>query len=80
MQTRIQAVGNALTVQIPEAIVDALHLNSDSTVELRIANGCIEIAPADTRRRELEELVRGITDENRHPETCMGPAVGREVI
>jgi antitoxin component of MazEF toxin-antitoxin module len=72
MQSRIQAVGNTLSVQIPEAIFNALHLKSDSTVELRIAGEGIEIATADARQRELAELVSRITDENRHPETYMG--------
>lgn len=31
-------------------------------------------------RYTLDELVAGITDQNRHPETDWGPDVGREVL
>jgi antitoxin MazE len=32
------------------------------------------------RKYTLEELVRGITPENRHEETDFGPPVGRETL
>jgi antitoxin component of MazEF toxin-antitoxin module len=30
------------------------------------------------RRFDLEDLINGITDQNRHPETDWGPPVGNE--
>ncbi len=41
----------------------------------------IRISKAPTQRRyTLEELVQGITSENRHEEINFGPPVGRELL
>ena len=38
----------------------------------------VEVLPARDRLM-LEELLEGITEENRHPETDWGPPVGEEI-
>jgi antitoxin MazE len=34
--------------------------------------------PRKRRRYDLEQLIEGITEENRHPEIAWGPPVGNE--
>lgn len=78
MRARIQKWGNSLAVRIPKALAAEADLDQDSEVELSLVDGSLVIAPAPTRFT-LEELVAGITDENRHGETDWGKPVGKEV-
>jgi antitoxin component of MazEF toxin-antitoxin module len=44
-----------------------------------LANGTSVEVTVSRRKPTLEELVAGITDENRHDEVDWGPPVGNEV-
>jgi len=80
MQVKIQKWENSLAVQIPKTYVLETQLKSDSFVNMWLSNGQIIIDP--TRRPEsltLDELLAGVTDENRHSEIKTGHAVGKEV-
>jgi len=41
-------------------------------------NGLVEVIPLPDDELTLEQLLEGITPENRHPETDWGPDVGNE--
>lgn len=73
----IRKWGNSAAIRIPSALLDAAGLKPDDPVELREEKGRIVIEKA--RRLTLEELVAGITPENRHDEVDWGPPVGKEI-
>jgi antitoxin MazE len=77
VQTQIGKWGNSLAVRIPLAYVREAHLDEGMTVELSITDGRLIVTPVRPTY-SLEELVAGITDENRHAETDWGEPVGNE--
>ena len=78
MRSKIQKWGNSLAVRIPKAIAELVELSDGREVELTVEEGRMIVKPARKRRYSLEELVAGITDENRHDEIGTGPSVGNE--
>lgn len=79
MKTRVQKWGNSLALRIPKSFALEAGLEEDAPVELSLVEGSLVIQPLSREPLTLEELVRGITDENRHGEWDTGAAVGREV-
>ena len=78
MKSRISKWGNSLAVRIPKVIGSEIELLDGSEVELSIQNGSIIITPVSSNYH-LEDLVQGITAENRHSETDWGTPKGAEV-
>ena len=68
-----------MALRIPKAFAIESNVTSGSTVEDSIDNGNIVVKPVKQSRYTLEELVDGITDENRHDEIDWGRPVGKEV-
>lgn len=79
MQTKVQKWGNSLGVRIPRPLADQTRIGEGSVVEMKEKNGEIVIKLVAPAEYTLDNLVAGITEENRHGETETGPAVGREV-
>ncbi|TFG45957.1 MAG: AbrB/MazE/SpoVT family DNA-binding domain-containing protein [Gemmatimonadales bacterium] len=78
MRTRISKWGNSLAVRLPKPFVEELGLREGSEVELVVRGGQL-ILTAANREYALEELVDGITKENRHQESDWGRPKGREI-
>jgi len=78
MITKVQKWGNSLAVRIPRSVVQDTHLSSGNSVDVAVQDGQIVIAPARRPRFRLDELLKGITPQNRHLESDSGIAVGRE--
>ncbi len=78
MITKIQKWGNSLAVRIPKTIAEDTHLSYGNSVDLAVCEGQIIIAPSQKPRFKLNDLLRGITPENKHTEIECGNAVGRE--
>ena len=83
MKVAFQKWGNSLALRVPKAFADEIGASDGKPAEMTVSNGklVIEIArsPRRKRRYELDELVAGITPENRHEEIDLGPPVGNEV-
>ena len=77
MKTRISKWGNSLAVRLPKPFVDELGLADGAEVEIVLRDGRIVLTAAG-REYGLEELVDGITPENRPTETDWGRPQGRE--
>jgi len=71
--------GNSASVRIPAAVLEAARMHLDQPVDVREEAGRIVIEPIWEKVYELDALVAGITDENRHGMIDMGPPIGREV-
>ena len=76
LQTKIRKWGNSLGIRIPQQLAVAIGIAENSTVEIETDGENIRIKAA---RPTLKELVREITDENRHAETDWGSPKGREI-
>jgi antitoxin MazE len=78
MRSRISKWGNSLAVRIPKHIGAEIELAEGTEIELSVHNGSIIITPVSSNYH-LEDLVQGITAENRHTETDWGTPEGAEV-
>jgi len=79
MQTNVQKWGNSLGVRIPRPLADQAQIREGSAVEIKEEDGVITIRVLAPEEYALDDLVEGITDENRHEEVNTGSPVGNEV-
>ncbi len=78
MTTRVARWGHSLAVRIPKAFAEQAGLEEGAEVGFALSDGKLilnQVPPA----YGLDQLVEGITPENRHDETDWGAPVGREV-
>jgi antitoxin MazE len=80
MRVIVKKWGNSASVRIPAAVMDAAKVRLDQAVDVREESGRIIIEPIRAPAFELNALIAGITDENRHGEIESGPAMGNEVL
>jgi antitoxin MazE len=76
MKARIQKWGNSLALRIPKPLAAEAGLREDDPVELSLVEGKLVTQPASRQPLTLDELLKGVTDENLHGEWDAGPAVG----
>ena len=79
MQGVVKKWGNSAAVRIPAAVLDAAHVRLDQPVDVREEGGRIVIEPLNPIQYDLDTLLAGITDVNRHDPVDMGAPVGNEV-
>jgi antitoxin MazE len=79
MKTRVQKWGNSLALRIPKSFAEEVGLHADAAVELSLVEGRLVVRPITPQPLTLEELLRGVTDDNLPGEWDTGPAVGKEV-
>lgn len=70
-----------MAVRIPKAFAEENGAREGKAADLTIKDGTLIVSIPKRRKRKytLEELVAGITPENRHEELEWGPPVGNEV-
>lgn len=71
--------GNSLSVCIPKAMAQELHLQPNSEVEMSLEASNLVIKPVTRPVYDLDELLSQVTPENLHGEVDWGPVVGKEV-
>ncbi len=76
---QVKKWGNSPAVRLPAAIMEAAHLALDQAVEIRVENGRVIIESA-VASCSLNDLIAGITPENRHAEVDFGPPQGVETL
>jgi len=59
-------------------VLEAAHVCLDQPVDVREEGGQIVIEPLQPAHYDIEALVAGITDENRHEPVEMGKPIGQE--
>jgi antitoxin MazE len=79
MKTRVQKWGNSLALRIPKAFAVEAGLHANGAVEISLVDGALVVQPVTPQPSTLDELLRGITDNNIPGEWDTGPAVGKEV-
>lgn len=78
MTTRIAKWGNSLAVRIPKVFAEQAGLEEGTEVGIVLSDGKLILNPVPSAYG-LDQLVEGITPENRHDETNWGAPVGREI-
>jgi antitoxin MazE len=81
MQTVFVKWGNSLALRIPATFAKEVGATEGKQAEMTVEDDALIIKVARPKRRRryrLEQLIEHITEENRHPETDWGPAVGSE--
>lgn len=79
MIVRLAKWGNSLAVRIPAACAREIGAMDDGKAELTIEDGKLVLRPlSEDDTFDLDVLLAGITDENRHDEVKTGAAVGAE--
>ena len=78
MQTTIQKWGNSLGLRIPKAFAEEAGVEAGSAVDLAVRDGGLVVTPVRNHRYVLQDLLDGITRDNKHEEIDSGAAVGRE--
>ena len=79
MQGLVKKWGNSAAVRVPASVLEAAHLRLDQPVDVREEAGRIIIEPLRPAEYDIEALVAGITDENRHTPVWTDEARGKEV-
>lgn len=78
MRVRIGRSGKGASIRVPASIMSAARLEIGQEVDVQVVDGVVVIGSPGYRRYDLDELVDGITPENRHDAVDFGNAVGRE--
>jgi antitoxin MazE len=78
MKVLVKKWGNSASVRIPASVMAAAALSLDQAVDVREEAGRIVIEPIREEVFDLDELVAGITNENRHGLVDTGARRGRE--
>lgn len=78
MKVVVKKWGNSASVRIPASVMAAAALSLDQAVDVREEAGRIVIEPIRQETFEIDDLVAGITDENRHHAVDTGTPRERE--
>jgi antitoxin MazE len=79
MITAVQKWGNSLALRIPKAYAEETDIHDGSSVDLSLHDGNLVITPVRRKTFSLDELLDGITAENRHDVADTGSALGQEI-
>ena len=71
--------GNSPAVRLPVSVMEAAHLTLDQAVDVGVEQGRVVIEPVKPAYA-IQDLIAGITVENRHGEQDFGIAEGRELL
>lgn len=77
--TAVAKWGNAPAIRIPKSIMQKANLHEGDTVDFEVEAPGVIVMRATRIQPTLEDLVAGITPQNRHGETDWGKPRGNEV-
>jgi len=72
--------GNSIGVRIPRTLAKKKGIDVDTSVEISETEDGVSIKPIGKKEYSLKELVKGITQQNRHSEVDFGRPIGKELI
>jgi len=79
MNSRVQRWGNSLAIRIPKAFAEETGLQPNDEVEISVQEGQIVVTPVQRYSYSLDNLLAGVTADNRPDEWDMGSTAGNEV-
>ncbi|HPJ12496.1 MAG TPA: AbrB/MazE/SpoVT family DNA-binding domain-containing protein [Caldisericia bacterium] len=68
MLSKISKWGNSLGIRIPLMIVKELNLQSGDKIKIHFKDSKIVIEPVSEHKYSLEELLKGVNENNLHSE------------
>lgn len=72
--------GNSLALRIPSAFAREIDVRDGGAVDVSVDDGMLVVRPVHAAAHyDLETLLAGVTDENRHGEVGPGEALGNEL-
>ncbi|HZE90338.1 MAG TPA: AbrB/MazE/SpoVT family DNA-binding domain-containing protein [Rhizobacter sp.] len=77
MQVEVVKWGNSSAVRLPAAAMKEVRIALGDRLELKTEDGKIVLEPTQ-REYRLEDLLDGITKQNRHAPVDFGAPLGRE--
>ncbi|NQU60551.1 MAG: AbrB/MazE/SpoVT family DNA-binding domain-containing protein [Rhodospirillales bacterium] len=78
MRSHVAKWGNSLSLRLPKAFVDHLHLKEGDAVDLDVDGGHLRVTPAKPSY-ELKNLLSEITKDNQ-PESFDTSPMGQEIL
>ncbi len=78
MRSHVAKWGNSLSLRLPKAFVDRLHLKEGDAIDLDVDDGRLLITPANPSY-DLKKLLAEITEENQ-PESFDVSPMGQEIL
>jgi antitoxin MazE len=82
MKVQFLKWGNSLALRVPKVFAQEIGASVGKPATMEVRDGKLVVELAKPRRRPrrytLEQLVSGITPENRHSELEWGPPIGNE--
>lgn len=78
-EVKFVKIGNSLSIRIPKATADQLHLQPGTFGDL-VINGDALVVRVRCPQLHLENLLDAITDQNLHAEVSSGPLQGSEAF
>jgi antitoxin MazE len=79
MKTRIKKWGNSLALRIPRAFAKEVGIDRDVAVDISVEEGRLVVIPSPQKMPTLDELLKAVTEENKHREVDTGLPVGEEI-
>ncbi|MFH1058326.1 MAG: AbrB/MazE/SpoVT family DNA-binding domain-containing protein [Pseudomonadota bacterium] len=78
MQAQVAKWGNSLAVRIPKAVAERARLREGERLEMSVNDDGALVLRAARPSFRLDDLLAGVSDDNRHDETDWGAAQGKE--
>ncbi len=80
MLVKVQKWGNSLAVRIPKAFAGEIKISENSSVNLTVLDGSINIKPVeDCYEYKIDDLVNQVNEANLHGEYDTGKPKGKEI-
>lgn len=79
MRVHVRKWGNSLALRIPAAFAREMGLDPGSVVDLAVEDGRLTATPPRRPSFTLDQLLGGITEDNRHAEVPTSGPEGAEV-
>jgi antitoxin MazE len=80
MESVIRKWGNSPALRLPASVLKAAGYRLEQKVEIVASKGRIVIQPSATATYKLDDLVDGITPDNRHESVDFGAPIGKEKL
>lgn len=78
MRVAVRKWGNSLALRIPKSVATDSGIKEGSVVEVSVKKRRLVVALVPGGTFTLDQLLGGVTRQNRHGEVNTGPPAGRE--
>ena len=80
MLVKVQKWDNSLAVRIPRAFAGEINITENSSVNLTLIDGSINLKPIENNYEcNLEDLIEQVNESNLHSEYNSGKPEGKEI-